>query len=59
VGSYSTIEFTVDGQPATAVFGSPLNTAVTSTLTIGGQSQPLTVADRPAPPPGARFFCLR
>jgi hypothetical protein len=59
VGSYSTIEFTIDGQPATAVFGSPLNTAVTSTLTIGAQSQPLTVPDRPALPPGARFFCLR
>jgi hypothetical protein len=58
VGSYSTLVFTVDGREAIAVFGSPLNTFVTSMLTIDGDSQPLTVSDARTPPPGASFFCL-
>ncbi len=58
VGSYSTLVFTVDGQEATAVFGSPLNTFVTSMLTLDGVSQPLTVASSAMLPAGASFFCL-
>jgi hypothetical protein len=51
------IDFTLDGQAATLVFGSPLHTGVASELRVGQQSLPLAEAPPDSKPDGLTFYC--
>jgi hypothetical protein len=58
-GSYTIVDFALDGRPAQAVFGSSLAPSVVSALTVDGQILPLTVAPPGSRPDGAAIFCTQ